>query len=213
MVVAGFIALLAACGGEEVVIQLMIPDQSGQATPLPGIRLVLLPYDRDSVLGALERQAGSPRPDQRRLDSLAARFRGPFNELLRLTAAADRGGEAGTAAAESLPRARAALDRARSALQPAIDSERARLRTWEDTAFRAYDSVGATLVRARRRDPVVDSTRAGGTVTLALPGGPWWVVARAVNVQDPNAEWYWNVAVAGDTVRLSPENAVSRLRR
>ena len=44
----------------------------------PGVGVVALPYDRDSVLASLEARAGSPRPHTARLDTLFARFRGPF---------------------------------------------------------------------------------------------------------------------------------------
>ena len=37
---------------------------------------------------------------------------------------------------------------------------------------------------------------------MRLRGGPWWIYARSWDPDDPNAEWYWNVPVASDTVRL-----------
>src|SRR5207244_13094861 len=44
----------------------------------PGVGLVALPDDRDSVLRELERRARTPRPPTAPLESLFAGFRGPF---------------------------------------------------------------------------------------------------------------------------------------
>ncbi len=57
---------------------MLIPGPDSIPTPVSGLGLVALPYDRDSVLGALEARARSPRPPTAELDSLFARFRGPF---------------------------------------------------------------------------------------------------------------------------------------
>ena len=56
----------------------MIPAADGIVEPAPGVALMALPYDRDSVIAALAAQATSPRPDTRLLDSLFARFQKPF---------------------------------------------------------------------------------------------------------------------------------------
>jgi hypothetical protein len=48
-----------------------------------GLGLVALPYDRDSVLRSLEARARTPRPATDSLDSLFARFRGPFAAFSR----------------------------------------------------------------------------------------------------------------------------------
>jgi hypothetical protein len=211
----GFIVLaLGACGGPDVVIEASIPDETGQLTPLAGARLVLLPYDRDSLLQVLENRAPSTRPSGTRLDSLYDAFRGPFNEYLRLSAAQARATDSivKRALQDSAARARTVLDATRSKLEPAIDSERARIRAWEDTAHRAYDSIGGALVRQSLRDAVVDSTRSNGRTRIRLKRGAWWVTARAVNIQDPNREWYWNIRVEGDTVRLNPSTGRARPR-
>jgi hypothetical protein len=47
---------------------------------------------------------------------------------------------------------------------------------------------------------------------LRIGPGRWWIYARAWDVQDPNAEWYWNVPVEGDSVVLTPANARRRPR-
>lgn len=217
LALASFIGLAgAACGRGPVVIEAAIPDQTGTLTPLAGARLVFLPYDRDSLLTVLENRASSARPSSARLDSLFDAFRRPFNEYLRLSAALARLAPSDSAARlalqDSAARARNALDLARTRLQPPIDSERARLRAWEDTALRTYDSIGGDLVRRSLRDAVVDSTRADGRTRIKLKRGDWWVTARAVNVQDPNREWYWNLRVSGDTVRLIPATGRARPR-
>lgn len=218
----------AACGPRDVVVAVSVPNEDGVETPLPGVRLVLMPYDRDSVLAALESRATSARPSGARLDSLYAEFRTPFNEYLGLAYAIDRARRAVESATDSttrrrledsvqalsrrLEQARGALDLVRGRVEPAIDSERTRIRVWEDSAFRQYDSVGQALASSLHRDPIVDSTRSSGTTTVRLRAGNWWVIARAVNVSDPNAEWYWNVKVQGDTVRLNPGNGRLRPR-
>lgn len=57
---------------------MLIPGPDSIPTPVSGLGLVALPYDRDSVLSALESRARSPRPSTTELDSLFATFRGPF---------------------------------------------------------------------------------------------------------------------------------------
>ena len=215
LALTGFIVLaLGACGGPSVVIEAAIPDETGTLTPLAGTRLVFLPYDRDSLIQVLENRAPSTRPSGARLDSLFDEFRVPFNEYLRLSAAHARATDSAVRRVllDSVSRARTVLDDTRNRTDPAIDTERIRLRAWEDTALRAYDSIGGLLVRQSHRDAVVDSTRADGRVRMKLRRGDWWVTARAINVADPNREWYWNVRVEGDTVRLNPSTGRAKPR-
>ena len=56
-----------------------IPGPDSVETPVTGIGLVALPYDRDSVLRALETASRSPRPDTAELQRLFREFRAPFN--------------------------------------------------------------------------------------------------------------------------------------
>jgi hypothetical protein len=109
-------------------------------------------------------------------------------------------------------RARAALEAARPAFVARSESLRAALRDWQDSTYRGYDAAVDSLVRARRRTPVADTTDASGTATVELRGGPWWIYARSWDPADPNAEWYWNVAVASDTVRLDGTTGLNRPR-
>ena len=59
-------------------MRVSIPDPASIETPAAGVGVVALPYDRDSVLASLEARAVHPAPDTATLDSLFARFRGPF---------------------------------------------------------------------------------------------------------------------------------------
>jgi hypothetical protein len=229
LAITSFILLqLTGCGPRDVVIAVSVPDEEGVETPLPGVRLVLLPFDRDSLRTVLENRAPSSRPSSARLDSLLGQFRDPFTSYLRIAYAIDRVRSAAAAAPDSASRrrledslqtltsalgqSRTALNQVRTRLEPAIDSERTRSRGWEDTAFRAYDSLGNAISEQLHREPIVDSTRGTGHTRVRVRAGNWWVVARAVNVRDPNSEWYWNVKLEGDTVRLSSSNGRSRPR-
>ncbi|MEO7237958.1 MAG: hypothetical protein ABIZ96_05010 [Gemmatimonadales bacterium] len=71
---------LTGCDGgrREVAVRVSIPDPASTETPAAGVGVVALPYDRDSVLASLEARARLPRPDTAALDTLFARFRGPF---------------------------------------------------------------------------------------------------------------------------------------
>ncbi|HEX2635870.1 MAG TPA: hypothetical protein VHL81_02020 [Gemmatimonadales bacterium] len=73
------LATVVACGGpREVAVRVSIPGPDSVETPVTGVGLVALPYDRDSVLRALEARARTPRPPSAPLESLFAAFRGPF---------------------------------------------------------------------------------------------------------------------------------------
>jgi hypothetical protein len=70
---------LAACEKpRELAVRVSIPGPDTVETPVTGVGLVALPYDRDSVLRALESRARAPRPPTAPLESLFADFRGPF---------------------------------------------------------------------------------------------------------------------------------------
>ncbi len=74
-------ALLAitACGGpREVAVRVLIPGADSALAPSASLPIVALPYDRDSVLVAMEAQAAHPRPHTAELDDLFARYRRPF---------------------------------------------------------------------------------------------------------------------------------------
>lgn len=139
---------LAACGGgpRQVAVRILVPDLEGSESPIRGIVVLALPYDRDSVLAALERRAGTPRPHTAELDSLFRAFRGPFLAFSRTawrvervtrerdSLAARRAAAAPGSAADlelgarlkalddSLPRLEEEAERARAALGTARDT-------------------------------------------------------------------------------------------
>ena len=221
-----------------MAVRISIPGPDTVETPVTGVGLVALPYDRDSVLLALEAGARSPRPPTAPLDRLFADFRGPFSAysaaLVRSTRLRDSlataKGQLDTlprdaaaygrlyavfgrltdsldAAQERVARARVTLDRARRDFMDRGDSLRLRMRQWEDSTYSGYDSIVQNLARRAGREPVTDTTGADGWASLTLAPGPWWVYARSWDATDPNAEWYWNLPVGGDTVLLSSRNA------
>jgi hypothetical protein len=73
------LAGLAACDKPRpLAVRVSIPGPDSVETPVTGVGLVALPYDRDSVLRALEQRARTPRPPTAPIESLFAAFRGPF---------------------------------------------------------------------------------------------------------------------------------------
>jgi hypothetical protein len=109
-------------------------------------------------------------------------------------------------------RARLALDRARIAFVGRSESLRSAVRHWEDSTYRGYDSIVARLARARRREPVTDTTDATGWAHFTLAPGTWWIHARAWDTSDPNSQWYWNIPATGDTILLSSRTGQRRPR-
>ena len=95
--------LIACERPRTVAVRVSIPGTDSVETPITGIGLVALPYDRDSVLGALARNARSPRPDTVELQRLFHEFRGPFTAY---TATAFAAGQL----RDSLERLKARLD-------------------------------------------------------------------------------------------------------
>ena len=71
---------LAACssGGREVQVEVAIPGPDSVDAPVAHLQFVALPYDRDSIIKALQGTRSRPEPLTRRLDSLYTRFRKPF---------------------------------------------------------------------------------------------------------------------------------------
>lgn len=55
--------VLAACGGGEVAVRVADTGPEGELQPQEDVPVMFLPYDRDSIFEALERQADSPRPE------------------------------------------------------------------------------------------------------------------------------------------------------
>jgi len=232
-----------ATASSETVARVLIPGPDSVPTPVSGLGLVALPYNRDSVLTALEARARTPRPPTAELDTLFAQFRGPFAAYS--VAAFEAGRLRDSLAAlklklDSLPRSapayrdlyasfarlserlqeaaareaetRKALDAARGTFVNRSDSLRARVRAWEDSTYMGYDSIVRGITERLRRPAAADTTDATGHATLTLVGKPWWIYARSWDATDPNAEWYWNVPVAGDTVVLDHRSGRRRPR-
>ncbi|HQR18383.1 MAG TPA: hypothetical protein PK948_08420 [Gemmatimonadales bacterium] len=109
-------------------------------------------------------------------------------------------------------KARAALEAARPAFVAKSESLRTVIRNWQDSTYVGYDRAVDSIVRYRHREPVADTTDATGAAVIRLVGGPWWIYARSWDPADPNAEWYWNVPVTADTVRLNASTGLNRPR-
>lgn len=207
------------------------------------LAIIALPYNRDSIIQALESAAGSPRPHVTELDSLFAIFRDPFvsysaasmterqlqDTLAALGAVLDtlpRNREeyralytSYTELHDSLPavterRAELGerLDKVRSRINPLIDSLRREVVQWENSTFASYEQETEAAARRSGKTPMQRITDATGWATFQLEGDGWWIYARAWDATDPNAQWYWNVPVTGDTVRLDSRNGERRPR-
>jgi hypothetical protein len=201
-----------------------IPDLDSTLTPASGVTVTALPFDRDSVVRAMEQMHDATRPHTAQLDSLYDAFRGPFLDYFRAgqqhRAVSDSiaKGQLPASALQSadhrVAAAKTALSNARDSLSGRIDSLRAEVARWEDSTYRGYDTQAKALMGQTGGKPVSDTTDATGTASLSLrpvPGG-WWVSASSWDPLDPNRIWYWNVRVAGDTVLLTPESGRRRSR-
>jgi hypothetical protein len=91
-VLAGFTVLAGGgCQGDRrVSVRVSIPNADSMETPAAGVGVIALPYDRDSVLASLEARARAPRPSTAALDSLFARFRGPFTSYTAISYTASK---------------------------------------------------------------------------------------------------------------------------
>lgn len=191
---------IAACSQPTTVVIVALPGAEGREVPVVGQEMVLLPYDRDSVTKALSAAWPVPRPDTLPLTTLLDSLRGAYS---RFVAAPPATREA----------ARRSMDALRNSLEPRIAVLRAGQTAWQDSAWRTYDSVTFAYIRLAARDPFADTTDARGmAVVRPSRPGPWWVTLTAWDVADPYSEWYWNVPLTGDTLRLTAANAVHRRR-
>ena len=84
------VALSGCDARREVVIQVELPDLEDTPTPVSGLPIVILPYDRDSLLGVLEAEAETPRPHVALLDSLFGAFQEPYVAFATAAAKMDR---------------------------------------------------------------------------------------------------------------------------
>lgn len=228
------LVLLGCSSRRQVAIEIRVPDLDNVETPIAGVLVSALPYDRDSLIAAMEGR-GATRPHTQALDSLFRAFQAPFVDFSRAAwrlesatrrldslAAHRRLAAAGSPAAleldhriqelrDSLRRfqsrrdaARLALASARDTLWPRMESLRSEVKAWESSTYAGYDTLVRRLSVNRMRQVVADTTDARGWGAVTLTTDRWWIYARVPDPQDPNAEWYWNVPVSGDTVRLIP---------
>lgn len=181
------LALTAACGRDTTVVVVTVSGGTGQETPVAGQPLVIVPYDRDSVVAALGAPWLARRPDTM-----------PMIRLLDTLRAAYQNGT---------------LGRVRELIEPRLEALRQAEHDWRDSAYRTYDSVTFALVKRVARDPFTDTTDAQGMARVRpIRSGPWWVTVTAWDADDPYSEWYWNVPLVGDTLRLTSANARHRRR-
>lgn len=227
--------LLVACDSRRsIAVQIQVPDLAGVDTPIPGVLLAALPYDRDSILAAMEQRAASPRPSTQELDRLFLAFQQPFLDFSRSAWSVERttwrrdsvalaraGAGTGSPAASELDirlrflndtltllapalgRTRAALAAARDTLWPKLERLRSEVRAWENSTYGGYDTVVRTQSVDKMRQLIADTSDAGGWGRLRLSSGRWWLYARSPDPQDPNFQWYWNIPVTSDTIRLN----------
>lgn len=207
-----------------MTVSVELPDLDGTLTPASGIVVTALPFDRDSLVLTMEARAGSGRPGTAELDSLFAMYREPFLEYFRAGRAREAARDslasgAITSAAHDQAEARyqaarEALQRIRDQVDPTIDSLRAEVREWEHSTYRGFDTLVEALSEGRGRAVVTDTTDGQGVALLRIPPSTlqWRVTATAWNISDPNSMWYWSVAADGDSIALTPGNAVRRGR-
>lgn len=235
------LAAALACRPYETRVAAWAPGLDTLPAPLAHLPVVFLPYDRDSILGAMESVA-PPRPGGHELDSLLTLTRAPLATYTRLVWRTD---SARHALAElrteldTIPRSAdayrqrfatfaglsdsvSAWGRRAAALQAslgttdgrtadALERLRASLARWEDSTYRGYAAVTESLAAKRGLRPIRDTTDATGKLVVTLPQGRWWLYARAPDVNDPNGEWYWNIEVRSSIVRLDRTNALHRV--
>jgi hypothetical protein len=226
------VAFLACERPHDMAVRVSIPGPDSLETPVTGIGLVALPYDRDSVLSRLRAQARIPHPDTTTLDSLYAEFRGPFTGY---SSATFRLGKLRDSLAivqreldslgrdtprysvlyarfgrltDSIAAAEAHTKTARAALDKARSMFVEKSESLRSVVRQWEDSTYRgydSIVHSlsRGREAVTDTTGADGWAHLRIKPGRWWIYARSWDATDPNSEWYWNVPASGDTLILS----------
>jgi hypothetical protein len=151
---AGGFALLSVCLAagmiacdveRKVAARVSIPGPDTLETPAAGVGVVALPYDRDSLLASLEARARSSRPSTTALDSLFARFRGPFTSYTNLTYLAGR-------LADSLKLIQQQLDTS--------SRQSPQYRSLHGQWLRLRDSAAAVNARAKGAGLALDRARA-----------------------------------------------------
>ena len=140
-----FAGLTACERPRDVAVRVSIPGPDSVETPVTGVGLIALPYDRDSVLAALEASARSPRPDTAALDSLFRAFRVPFVSY--------------TGTVQRTERLRDSLDRLRARLD-SLPRNTPEYRELYAGFSRLNDSLTAAQQRTERARKELDRARA-----------------------------------------------------
>ncbi len=143
---AAVAGLIACERPRDVAVRVSIPGPDSVETPVTGVGLVALPYDRDSVLAALEASAPSPRPDTAALDSLFRAFRVPFVSY--------------TGTLQRTERLRDSLDRLRARFD-SLPRNTPEYRDLYAGFSQLNDSLSAAQQRTERSRQVLDRARAG----------------------------------------------------
>jgi hypothetical protein len=142
-------------------VRVSIPGQDSLETPAAGVGVIALPYDRDSVLASLEARAPTPRPPTAALESLFAKFRGPFTTYTNTSYAAGK-------RRDSLSQARRQLD--------TLSPQAPQYRLLQRQVQLLSDSVAATNARATRARVELDRARSqfvSRSETLRARGRDW----------------------------------------
>jgi hypothetical protein len=142
---AGLAAAIAGCKStRDVAVRVSIPGPDALETPASGVGVVALPYDRDSVLASLQARASSPRPHTAEMDTLFARFRGPF---IAYTTAAYAAGKL----RDSLAELQAQLD--------SLGRGTPRYQTLHARFSRLSDSLASIEIRSKRAGAALSRAR------------------------------------------------------
>jgi hypothetical protein len=199
------VLVLAACGGREVQVKVAIPGADSVDAPVANLPLVVLSYDRDSIIALLESKAPSPAPITQRLDPLFRAFQGPFHAYVTASLAVARAQDSLAllkSRLDSMPRSApdyAWLYRRFSALSDTLtarsqlrDRAQAVLRRARDTLAAPIDSLRGLMSRWQ------DSTYRGydsivgrlNTVIGRQPIPDTTEADGSVTIRLPNGDWW-----------------------
>jgi hypothetical protein len=143
---AGLAGAVAGCKStQDVAVRVSIPGPDAVETPASGVGVVALPYDRDSVLKSLEARAVRPRPYTAQMDTLFARFRGPFVAYTTASYAAGK-------LTDSLGKLHAQLD--------SLGHETPQYKTLRAHFARLSDSLATIDARRKRAQAALSRARA-----------------------------------------------------
>lgn len=148
-----------ACDSRRpIAVQIQVPDLAGMDTPVPGVLLAALPYDRDSILAAMTQRAATPRPNTQLLDSLFQAFHQPFLAFSRAAWEVERatrrrdslvsaraGAAPGSPAAGELGARLSALDDTLARMTPELERTRRLLAAARDTLWPRMEQLRAEV--------------------------------------------------------------------